>query len=335
MIGDYLKKAGYVTGCVGKWHNTGSIGKWDGKMANNPLGRGFDEFFGFLGGMHDYFDSDLGTHFKQGKNRPHYMPIYKGTERVSDVGYLTEVFTDQAVQFIRRHKDRPFFLYLAYNAIHTPHQAPTEYLARYEHMTAKEARWRAVLDVLDEGIGIILNVLEQSGLDRNTMVMFIGDNGAHIPEGNWKFRGQKGMFFEGGIRIPWLIRWRGRLAEGVHAEPAMHIDILPTLLAAADIDLPRSDRIDGVNLLPSLRSSVPIAQTRALFWGRTNGTRYAVRQEPWKLVREANKPAGEPSLRLYHLQSDPWEVHDISASEGNTVSILSESYKQWVQRIRE
>jgi len=196
-IAQYLKRLGYATGCVGKWHNTGSIGAWDLKPINHPSGWGFDDFAGFLGGMHDYFDAKAGTHFLLGKNRDHYMPVYRGTQPVEQIGYMTDWITEQAVRFVRRHGQRswPFFLYLSYTAIHSPDQATNEYLER----NGGDVR-RAMLDAMDCGIGKVLQTVSEVKQTQNTLLIFVGDNGGYRETSNWKLRGKKGGLFEGGIR---------------------------------------------------------------------------------------------------------------------------------------
>jgi arylsulfatase A-like enzyme len=321
MIGHYLKQAGYVTGCVGKWHNTPAIGKWDGNRLNHPLGRGFDEFYGFLGGMHDYLDSDKG--FQTGKGWI-YMPVYAGAGPVEKAKYLTEEFTDRAVDFITRHKDRPFFLYLAYNAVHTPNQAPQKYLDRNNgdvHL--------AMIDTLDEGVGRVLDRLRKLGMYEDTLVLFIGDNGGSVGP-NWKLRGRKGTFFEGGIRVPFIASWPAVLPKGhLYSSPVMHIDVLPTILGACGVKVPDNSDIDGTNLIPYWLGKTPGPPHKALFWGRTDGSRYAVRRGEWKLVRESDTRQGEPEPGLYNLRADGQERHNLLQDNRKVADELLRLYGNW------
>ena len=325
MIGRYLKEAGYVTGCVGKWHNTASIGEWDGDNKNHPLGRGFDEFFGFLGGMHDYFESDKG--FQTGKGWI-YMPVYAGSKPLKETKYLTEEFTDRAVNFIKRHKDRPFFLFLSYTAKHTPLQVPEKYLKRNgEDVNA------AMIDAMDEGVGRVLDTLEEVNIDENTMVLFIGDNGGW-PGPNWKLRGLKGTFFEGGIRVPFIVSWSKGLAKNcVYSAPVMHIDVLPTILAACGAKIPEDSDIDGKNLLPYWQREIPGSPHDVLFWGRTNGPRFAVRKGEWKLVCDSDKRQGQPELGLYNLKADEGEKNNLLGRQKNIAEELSRLYSDFSARM--
>jgi arylsulfatase A-like enzyme len=328
MIGRYLRPAGYATGCVGKWHNTGSIGVWDGKPGNHPHGRGFDEFFGFLGGMHDYFDADLGTHFKQGANRPHEMPVYDGTERVPKVKYLTDEFSDRAVAFIRRHRAEPFLLFLSYTAKHTPLQAPKEYLDRNGGDVNA-----AMIDAMDTGVGRILDTLDGLGLAENTMVWFIGDNGGW-PGPNWHLRGKKGTLFEGGLRVPFLVAWPGGLPKAVTYEhPVQHIDVMPTILAAAGAEVSGDRDLDGVNLLASLRGETAEPPHETLFWCRHDARRFAVRRGQWKLVREVPERDAPPVAGLFDLEKDAAETRNLLARHRAVADDLLARYAAWLRTI--
>ena len=329
LLGQHLKKAGYVTACVGKWHNTGSIGAWNGNPADHPLGRGFDEFFGFLGGMHDYFEADVGTHWLQGRNRPYYMPIYDGTQPVRKVKYLTEEFTSRAVDFIERHARRPwpFFLYLSYNAIHTPEQAPEKYLQRHQG-----DKRRAMIDALDEGIGRLLDTLKRLQIDQGTMVWFVGDNGGWRRAANWKLRSTKGNWFEGGLRVPFIVSWPKQLPEGQDfSMPMMHIDVVPTILAAASLKRPRN--LDGQNLLPHWLGEAKDPPHEVLFWGDPGGSRFAARRGDWKLVSERISRQGRPELGLYQLSSDLEESKNQVQTKPDRVRQLQGMWNQWAQRI--
>jgi arylsulfatase A-like enzyme len=322
MIPAYLKTVGYATGCIGKWHNTGSIGEWDGQEKNHPRGWGFDRFFGFLGGMHDYWDPDLGTHFKQGKNRPHRMPIYDDTARVEKVKYLTDEFTDRAVEFIERHHERPFFLYLSYNAIHTPFQAPQPLIKKHEGDVAA-----AMVASLDIGVGRVLNELTTRGLRDRTMVLFIGDNGGY-PGTNGELRASKSRLFEGGIRVPFLGAWPGRLPAGeTYSQPVMHIDVMPTLLAAAGVEIP--ENVDGENLLPHWQGKRSDPPHQVLFWGDPGRDRFAVRRCDWKLVCESDQRQGEPVLGLYDLEEDVSEQHNVLEQQPHVAAELKGLRAQW------
>ena len=321
MIPQHLAPAGYVSACIGKWHNTMSIGVWkrSDEYRTHPLEWGFDEFFGFLGGMRRYFDPKLGYQTGRGWIP---MPLYDGTEPVSKIQYLTDELTDRGIAFIRRHRAEPFFLYLSYNAIHTPVEAPEALVAK--HGGDKVA---AMLDSLDQGVGRVLDTLEELGLRENTLVLFIGDNGGYLKDGNWTLHGRKGSLFEGGLRVPFLASWPARLPKAtVYAEPVTHRDVLPTIVAAAGLPIPKE--LDGANLLPCLLGERKKPPHETLFWGGRG--RFAVRRGPWKLVNDSDARKGEPTLRLYNLANDLAEQHNVLGEHKAIADELAALHKQWL-----
>ena len=320
IIGEYLGERGYATGCIGKWHNC--VPGTD--LENGPLRWGFDEFFGFLGGMHDYLDPDKG--FQTGKGWI-YMPVYNGTKPVEKAKYLTEEFTDRAIDFMGRHRGRPFFLYLAYNAKHTPLQVPEEYLER----SGGDVN-AAMIETLDEGVGRVLDALGALDIEENTVVFFVGDNGGW-PSPNWRLRSLKGRLFEGGIRVPFLVRWPSKLPAGrVFSAPVMHIDVLPTILAAAGVEVPEGHGFDGKDLLPYWLGTVTLPPHEVLFWGR--GERFAVRRGDWKLVCDSEERQGQPELGLYDLSEDAEEEHNLLAQEKETAEELLRLHREWSSDVR-
>jgi arylsulfatase A len=286
-IADLFRSAGYRTGLVGKWHN----GALDARY--HPNARGFEEFAGFCGGASDYYD---------------YALDVNGTEVEGDGRYLTDVFTEHAEAFVRRHAAEPFFLVVAYNAPHFPMQAPQEIVEWYTDAgeTLGAALTYAMIEVMDAGIGRIDATLRELGLAENTIVLFTSDNGPYLGEVlgvsldrfNYGLRGAKHYVFEGGIRVPAVVRWPGRVAHGRVESAMVHFtDWLPTLAAAAGVDLPESLSLDGSNVggvLAGEGTSVGEG-TRVIdqrFW---QSNRYAPRVEgnaamrdgDWKLVRPA------------------------------------------------
>ncbi len=216
-IANRLKAAGYTTGLVGKWH-LGAAPQF------HPQRRGFDEFFGFLGGAHPYFSG-------QG------APIYRGTEIVEEKAYLTDAFAREAVSFIERHKDRPWFLYLAFNAVHTPMDATDDRLERFRSIEDNTRRtYAAMLSALDETVGKVLETLRAAGLEENTLIFFFSDNGGPTMPGttingsrNDPLRGSKRTTLEGGIHVPFAVQWKGTLPAGsVYNHPVIQLDVLPT-----------------------------------------------------------------------------------------------------------
>ena len=308
-IADVLKSAGYVTGAVGKWH----LGL---SKHFHPLKRGFDEFFGFLHGNHSFIDSGLGT----------FNPILRGTEPVDEKEYLTDAFSREAVAFVERHREKSFFLYLAYNAVHTPMQAPERYKDSFKHIKAQKRRiYAGMLTAMDEGIGKLLVKLRELGLQKDTLIFFINDNGG--PTGangssNDPLRATKGTMYEGGIRVPFMVQWPRRLKAGrVYHQPVIALDILPTAAAAAGAHPPGDCKLDGVNLLPYLTGKNKKPPHEALFW--RSGRNHAVRKGNFKLV-DTGAQTG-----LFDLSSDVAETRDLKAEKPQLLKELQKTYEQW------
>jgi arylsulfatase A-like enzyme len=326
-MADRLKATGYRSALFGKWH----LGSAEHL---HPMSRGFDEFYGFLGGEHSYFESS-----PTGAN-----PLYEGRTRVEASGYLTDVLTDRAVAFIRREKSRPFFLYLAYNAVHTPMHAPEKYLARFKNIADEQRRtYAAMMSAMDDGIGRVVEVLRSEGLDGNTLVFFFSDNGGPIMPGttingasNGPLRGSKRQTWEGGIRVPFMIRWTGKLAAGkVDSRPIIQLDVLPTALAAAGVEPKPEWKLDGVNLLPYLTVNLQQVPHEALFWRLF--AHMAIRKGPWKLVKTMDGPllaadTSQPDLsgaQLFNLAEDIGEKRDLAAVHPEKVKELSADWLRW------
>jgi len=314
-----LKDAGYKTGMVGKWH-LGSAEKY------NPVNRGFGEFFGFLGGAHDYFQDG------QGQNA-----IVRGTKPVEEKEYLTDAFTREAVAFIDRHQKEPFFLYLTYNAVHTPLQAADKYLKRFENIKdEKRQKYAAMMSAMDDGVGAVLAKLESAGLEKDTLVAFISDNGGPPINGssNGELRGYKATTWEGGVRVPFLVKWPAGIPDGkTFDQPAIQLDLHTTILAAAGVDVKADWKLDGVNLLPHLTGEKKDPPHAALFW--RFGPQVAVRAGDWKLVkaagfREGRK--GESNLDgalLFNLKEDVGEKTDLAAKNPEKVKELAALWEKW------
>ncbi|MGE3293048.1 MAG: sulfatase-like hydrolase/transferase, partial [Geminicoccaceae bacterium] len=246
-LAEALKGRGYSTGIVGKWH----LGV---KPADNPLNHGFDEFFGVMDTDHPYFGEMKGN------------PILSGTTPVAASGYLTDTLAAEAVKFIRGHAGQKFFLYAPFTAAHSPYQAKPEILARLGHIKNEKRRiFAAILISLDEAVGKITAALRAAGVADNTVVVFLGDNGCGGCR-NTLLRGGKGTNYEGGVRVPFLLSWPGRLQAGRrYAQPVIATDLFATFLAAAG-GAP-AGVVDGVDLLPYLNGSRPGAPHAYLFWG--------------------------------------------------------------------
>ncbi|MCI0705192.1 MAG: sulfatase [Planctomycetia bacterium] len=320
-LADRLKAAGYVTGMVGKWH-LGAAEKF------HPQKRGFDEFFGFLGGAHSYFPA-------KGKAET----ILRGTKPANETEYLTDAFGREAVAFVDRNKAKPFFLYLPFNAVHTPMHATEGGLKKFETIKDNTRRtYAAMMWAMDEAIGKLLAKLKDEKLEQNTLIFFVSDNGGPTMQGttingsvNAPLRGSKRTTLEGGIRVPFFVKWPARLpANKLYDNPVIQIDILPTALAAAGVE-PKADwKLDGVNLLPHWTGEMKTAPHAALYW--RFGQQFAIRKGDWKLVRydtAAEGGKGPSPIRLYSLVDDIGEKSDLAATQPDKVKELQAAWDKW------
>ena len=308
-IADRLRQIGYATSLVGKWH-LGAASRFQ------PQQRGFDEFFGFLDGQHPYFP---------GSN--HEAPILRGIDVVKEDEYLTDAFTREALSFLDRQQNKPFFLYLAYNAVHSPHDAKPEHLKRFASIEDERRRnYAARLVAMDEGVGHVLMKLKEKKLDDNTIVVFLSDNGGPPANGstNTPLKGRKSTTWEGGIRVPFVIRWPGHISPGsVYNHPVIQLDLLPTILVAAGQTISPEEQLDGVDLLPFLNGKKSGAPHQYLYW--RFGKQLALRNEDWKLVRGRD----ETVLRLYNLKDDIAEEHDLFSARPEKARELLAVYESW------
>jgi arylsulfatase A-like enzyme len=323
-IADDFRAAGYATGIVGKWHLGGT-------EPYHPERRGFGEFFGFLHEGHFYADGrhdDVVSLLRT--DEPPYddqNPVLRGTQPVGDFGYLTAAFTREAVAFIDRHRDRPFFLYLPFNAVHSPMQATEADLGRFPEIKDRKRRiFAAMLAALDEGVGAVLGKLREAGLTGDTLIVFLSDNGgptAELTSSNAPLRGGKGELYEGGVRVPFLMQWEGHLPGGVvDARPVSSLDVLPTALAAAGIK-PDVGKRDGVDLMPYLRGGNDRPPHERLFW--RYGGMAALREGRWKLVRDG----GQKPWELYDLKKDVGESDNQVARKPEVVGRLTATWERW------
>ena len=326
-LADRLRAAGYATGMIGKSH-LGEMPKF------NPINRGFQEFFGFVGGAHYYLPGEVRG---PRAHDPQYA-IDRGGRPVEETEYLTDAFARESLLFIDRHKTSPFFLYLAFNAVHTPLEAPQKYQQRFPGLRDERRRtYAAMMSAMDDAVGAVLRKLADEGLERNTLVFFLNDNGGATNNGssNAPLRGGKATTWEGGIRVAYFVRWTGRLRAGkVYDEPVAQIDILPTALAAAGVTLQHGPTVDGVNLLPFLTEVDSRPPHDALFW--RFGEQMAVRRGDWKLVRgrdgapaTAQRAPKLTAARLFNLAEDVREEHDLAAREPDRVASLQAAWDRW------
>ncbi len=319
-IADRMKSAGYATAWIGKSH----LGY---KPEFHPQKRGFDYYYGFLGGAHSYLDNEDAAN-----------PIMKGTEKVPGVTYTTEQFTSEAVDFINRSKDQPWFVYLAYNAVHSPMHATEKYLSRFSSITDKKRQsFAAMLSAMDDGVGAVLSKIRELGQEENTLVVFFSDNGGPTPQTtsqNGSLRGFKAQTWEGGIRVPYLMQWKGRIPAGqVDDRPVIQLDIHPTALAAAGVSVDPAWKLDGVNLLPYATGENKAAPHESLYW--RFGEQIALRQGDWKIVKardmegDALSKPGTEGVALYNLKDDIGEKNNLAASKPEKLKELSDAWNTW------
>lgn len=334
-IADVMKKQGYQTGIIGKWHLGWSEEK-------RPSAFGFDEQYGFFTShslyspegtvgvidqkiKEDWTDPYIWSGQRNGPNA-----IYKNYVEIEDKEYLTERITDESIAFINNHTKTPFFLWTSYNAPHTPLQAPKEYVDKFNHIEDPVKRvYRAMISKLDDEIGRFMKYLSENNLDENTIIFFISDNGGAEytkTTDNGNYEGGKNTEFEGGIKVPMIIRWTGTLKASQRFEPMVSsMDIFPTSIAAVSPELEIARDVDGVNLLPYLIDSVQSNPHKHLFWQR--GISKAVRSNEWKLMM--NEKSGEKLL--YNLITNKYENPEESADYPYVVESLEKEYNNWLQ----
>ncbi len=317
-----MKQAGYTTGAVGKWH-LGAHPQF------HPNRRGFDEYFGALGGGHVYFPGDKGG--------PEYqIPLNRNGTDEPQTKYLTDQFGEEAAAFVGRHagEAKPWMLYLAFNAPHTPLQAPPEWLEKVGHIGSEQRRtYAAMVCAMDAAVGGVLAKLEETKQRENTLVYFVSDNGGPNLAArnltnftdNTPLRGAKGAVYEGGVRVPFLVSWPARLKPGTYDQPVMALDFLPTALAAAGAADVTPKNLDGVNLLPFLAGEKTGAPHETLFWRSGGpGGNNAVRRGNLKLVR-----IGTEAPQLYDLGADVGESKNLAGERPDVVRELVAAIAEW------
>ncbi len=320
----FLKPAGYTSAAYGKWH----LGT---ELEQSPVGRGFDHWYGFLGrGAHDYFDL--------AQKDPDVGPMYRDGREIKDSGYMTTRLTDEAVAFIKQQKAQPFYIHLAYNAVHSPAQAPAEDIARFKQqfpeITEARAILMAMLHHLDLGVGRVVDTLKQEGVWENTLLFFLTDNGGSkaMSAVNTPLRGAKQQNYEGGIRTPFIVSWPAGFKGGRSIDtPISSLDILPTALDAARVAFPTDKPLDGKSLLPLLTGKTP-KHIETFYWsegGEAGG--YAVRSGDWKLVQQR----GQKKVELFNLAKDPAEATDLASQNGAKIAELSKLYDAWLGQMAE
>ncbi|MFO0820695.1 MAG: sulfatase-like hydrolase/transferase [Pirellulales bacterium] len=325
-LADELRKAGYHTAIVGKWH----LGL---ESPNLPNERGFDLFHGFLGDMMDNY----WTHLRHGQNY-----LRRNVEVISPTGHATDLFTDWAIEYVKERAktpERPFFLYLAYNAPHFPIEPPEDWLQRVRQrapeLAEPRARNVALVEHLDDGIGKVLAGLRAAGMENDTLVFFTSDNGGSLPhaQSNGPWRDGKQSHYDGGLRVPFLAKWPGHITAGSKSDyTGLSFDIFPTCLELAGVD--RSTQLDAVSLVPLLAGQSLATERELYFVRREGGPTYggkayeAIIRGPWKLLQ--NDPYHP--LELYNLRNDPQEKTNLATTNRKQLLELNTALRAHIQR---
>lgn len=313
-MGDYMQGLGYHTGVFGKWH----MGVAD---RYHPLKRGFNEFYGFRGGARSFFA------YQDPKSIPHENWMERDFENYQEPeGYVTNVLADETCSFIDRNKDKPFFAYVSFTAVHTPMQADPDDREMFPELEGDRRTAAQMTFAMDRACGQIMEKLEAEGLAENTIVVFSNDNGGPMDKNgssNFPLSGVKGTQLEGGIRVPGVISWPAKLkADGVYEMPASTLDLIPTFIAAGGGDPTAMEGLDGVNLLPHLAGESETRPHQTMHWKME--TRAAIRDGDWKLMRFPDRPA-----ELFNLVEDPAEQNDLASEKPDLVRELFKKQFAW------
>ena len=351
-IAEQLQRSGYTTSLVGKWHLGGAA-------EYHPMRQGFDEFFGFLHEGH-YFVPEpyqgVTTMLrrkvlpglvkgrwvsKDGKtiytdhmkhDEPDYNannPIVRSSQPVEVKKYLTDAFTDEAIDFIKRNSDRPFFLTLAFNAVHSPLQGLDKHMLKFSHIEDVHRRiFAAMLANLDDNIGRLNKYLKDNKLEENTLIFFISDNGGptrELTSSNAPLKGEKGQLYEGGIRVPFIVKWTGNLPAGeVYESPVIATDIFATSAAVSGVKVQNNSTRDGVDLIPYLKGQKSGTPHKSLYWRSLEHG--ALRMGDWKIHRKRLKPGMSSDWALYNLKEDIGETKNLA---GENPDKLKELINEW------
>jgi len=343
------KSQGYVTGMIGKWH----VGPAEVDKSQHPLNYGFDEYFGILGNTPEYMD----TENKGG------IKVTRQMKEELETEYIADAQAREAVSFIERHKKKPFFLYLSFNAVHTPFEAPPEYVKRFEHVEDPYRReYVAMVSNMDDAVGQVLTKLRKEGLEENTLVFFLSDQGGstidRFPENSltwkglnihkeksvWKkvrdnspFSGGKGNIQDGGIRVPFFLRWPAQLQAGsIYNHPVTSLDALPTIAVAAGDPLPEGSGFDGINLIPYLKGEIKQPPHEYLCWRWGIMSDYdsilqkAIRMGDYKLFMLRGQ-----KTKLFNVIEDPAEKTDLAGQKPDLVEKMLAKYSLWDKKTKD
>lgn len=338
LLPEVLKKHGYATAAMGKWH----LGY---NKTALPINRGFDYHYGFYEAfslyaavedtniVNQYLD-DFTDAFIWQKARTGNCAIRKNDQIIEEKGYLTDRIAEESAQWMeqhqKQHKDQPFFMYIPFSAPHTPYQATKEYYDKYAHISSPEKRiYYAIIHSLDDAVGLIMDKLKELDLEENTIVYFLSDNGGAtycVAPDNAPLKGGKLTNFEGGINVPFMMQWKGTIPAGtVYKKPISSLDIFATSAALAQCILPEQNPLDGVNIIPYLLDSTYIERTPhdVLYW-RSCGHK-AILKRPWKMVKDDISKV----VQLYNLESDKYEHKNLAKEYPEILKELEADLEAW------
>jgi arylsulfatase A-like enzyme len=319
-----LRNNGYATALIGKWH----LG-W--KSEFSPAAHGFEHFFGFKSGFVDYYQHTAGG------DAPLTADLFENDRPVEVAGYLTDLITERSIRFIEENSKRPFFVDISYNAAHWPYQVPDKpstardrarHLGPFDDSTSTRADYVAMLERADQGVGRILEALDKSGLRQNTIVIFTNDNGGEWLSRNTPLFHHKGTVWEGGIRVPAIVRWPARIPKGrVSSQVGVTMDLTASILAATGTSVPAEARLEGINLLPVLEGRAREAD-RTIFW-RVAGVRpqQAVRSGEWKLLLDGGR------AMLFNLRTDVGERNNLIGQRSDIARRLRTLLEAWQKEV--
>lgn len=311
-MADRLASLGYTNGLIGKWH----LGEAD---HFHPTKRGFHEFWGYRGGGHNYvaFKPD-GSSFKN--------TIESNFKTPQEITYLTDDKGDECVDFIKRHKKEPFFLYASFNAPHAPMQATKADLSLYSNIKNKRRQtYAAMVHRLDVNVGRIVKELKKQNVYKNTVIVFLSDNGGpcnHNSAINAPYNGQKGILLEGGIRVPFIISYPNKLENGIYDQPITALDLTPTFVSIAGGEINSNDTFDGVNIMPYLKGLKEGRPHETMMWRFTISG--GIRKGDWKLIRLPDRLP-----MLFHLNNDPSEQNNVASKHWDMVESMLKELGDW------
>lgn len=328
-IPEVIGQSGYTSGIIGKWHLGAHI-------SNHPLNRGFDFFYGHLGGGHRYFPEELtikDSYSFSDEPMSYRSWIMRDHQPEKTDEYLTDEFSNEAVAFVEKNQKGPFFLYLAYNAPHGPLQATQKYLDRFEQIENKKRKtYAAMVSAVDDGVGRLLDKLEALKISENTMIFFLSDNGGPEPKNgsnNGPLREGKSSIYEGGNRIPFAMQWPAQITPMVYEYPISSLDILPTIAELTQTPIAQDKPLDGVNIIPYLKGEKQGRPHQTLYVRKFDDDLYSVRDGDLKLVTKKKNSVKE----LYNLQEDLGEENDLADAFPEVVKRLDSLRQNWDKQL--